>query len=316
MDILGKETVTDESYPAEPQRNRRTRGILGAVELHHGNRRIESGSMRTSITRRSFLATSTAALAGLAATLRAADGPYRIGVETYCFHDVDLPTTLKHTRDLGLRYLELHDGHLPFKASRAELDAAKRMLADHGIDPVGVYIHDAFTADEAVARPIFDYAKTVGFSYITGGPKPESLPVLDRMVKAYGIQAAIHNHGPKSRYDTLEDVTSVLDAHPNLTAVVDIGHFARSRVDPARAIRAIGSRAIAVHVKDVDKAGENMVVGEGIIDMRGVFTALAETKFAGLLVLEYEGDFDNMDKRLAGMRKSLTNMHALIGDGR
>ena len=268
---------------------------------------------RNELSRRSFLAASAAAVAGLA-SLRAAEGPYRIGVETYCFHDVDLPTAVTHTKGLGLRYFELHDGHLPFKAPAGEIEKAKRLMGDAGIQPVGVYIHDAFTVEEAVARPIFEYAKRVGFSYITGAPSRESLPVLARMVKEYGIQAAIHNHGPQARYDTLEDVTSVLESYPNLTAVVDIGHFARSKVDPVRAIRAIGSRSIAIHVKDVDAAGENMVVGEGLIDMPGVFRALAETKFGGLMVLEYEGDFDDMQARLAGMRKSLANMHRFIAE--
>jgi inosose dehydratase len=267
----------------------------------------------TRLTRRSFLATSVAALAG-AAAVRAAGTPYRIGVETYCFHDVDLATTLKHTRDLGLRFVEMHDGHLPFETSAGGIREARRMLADHGIEPTGVYIHDAFTADEAVARPIFSYAKAVGFSYMTGEPKKESLPVLERMVKEYGIQAALHNHGPKSRYETLDDVMGTLRAHPSLTAVVDIGHFARSRVDPVHAIRTIGSRAVAVHVKDVDAAGANQVVGEGTLDMKGVFQALADTQFTGLLVLEYEGDFDDMTARLAGMRKSLVNMQRFIGE--
>lgn len=263
------------------------------------------------MTRRSFLATSTAAVASLAA-LPAADSPYRIAVETYCFHDVDLATTLNHTKSLGLQYLELHDGHLAFTSAPAELEKARRMMSDAGIRPVGVYIHDAFTEDEMVARPIFQHAQAVGYSYITGEPRKESLPVLDRMVKEFGTQAALHNHGPKSRYETLKDVMAVLDAHPNLTAVVDIGHFARSKVDPVRAIRTIGRRSVAIHVKDVDKDGGNVVVGEGLIDMPGVFRALAETKFDGLMVLEYEGDFDNMEARLAGMRKSLENIHRFM----
>ena len=128
----------------------------------------------------------------------------------------------------------------------------------------------------------------------------------------YGVQIALHNHGPGARYETLEDVTSALDAHPHLSACVDIGHFARSHVDPVRAIRAIGRRAVAVHVKDVDAAGENTVVGAGTIDLPGVFAALHDTRFEGLLVLEYEGDFDNMEARLAGMRKSLVAMDRFI----
>jgi sugar phosphate isomerase/epimerase len=131
-------------------------------------------------------------------------------------------------------------------------------------------------------------------------------------VPEYGTKIAIHNHGPKSRYETIEDVMAVLRAHAHISACVDIGHFARSKVDPIEAIRTIGRRAIAVHVKDIDASGENVVVGQGTIDIPGVFAALKATGFDGLLVLEYEGDFDDMPRRLEGMRKSLVAMRALI----
>jgi sugar phosphate isomerase/epimerase len=273
--------------------------------------------MPSSITRRSFLGTLGAAAAMSAAVhAQRNTNTYRMGVESYCFHDVDLAATVARTTELGLGHIELHDGHLPFNASRADLERATQAFANASLRPDGVYIHDAFTESEAVARPIFDYAKTVGFSYINGGPKREALPLLNRLVPEYGIQIAVHNHGPKSRYETLGDVTSALEAHPNIRACVDIGHFARSKVDPVAAIRAIGRHAVAVHIKDVDSAGENVVVGEGTIDMPGVFAALAETGFDGLMVLEYEGDFDNMTKRMHGMRRSLDAMRKLIASAK
>jgi sugar phosphate isomerase/epimerase len=265
------------------------------------------------VTRRTFLSALTTAAAAAAARVRAA-APYRVGLETYCFHDVDLTATLRHTTQLGLRFVELHDGHLPFASSDAELAGAKEALRQAGVTPAGVYIHDAFSDSEQVARPIFSYARTMGFEYINGGPDRSALPLLNRLVPEYGIDIAVHNHGPKSRYETLDQVMAVLEAHPNLTACVDIGHFARSRVDPVRAIRAIGRRSIAVHVKDVDSAGGNTVLGDGTIDLPGVFAALAETRFDGLLVLEYEGDFDDMEARLEGMRKSLRVMESLVAD--
>jgi inosose dehydratase len=268
--------------------------------------------MRRHLTRRSFLVVMSATATGLA--LRRPDdaGPYRIGLETYTFHDVDLATTLAETKALGVGILELHDGHLPRDASPADITRAQTALRQAGIKAEGVYIHDAFTDSEAVARPIFDYARTMGFQYINGGPKRESLPIPNRLVDEYGVQIAIHNHGPGARYETLEQVTSVLDEYPRISSCVDIGHFARSKVDPVAAIRRIGQRAVAIHVKDVDAAGENTILGQGTIDLAGVFAALRETRFTGLVVLEYEGDFDNMAARLAGMRKSLQAMQNYI----
>jgi inosose dehydratase len=267
-------------------------------------------------TRRSFFITAGGAVGAMAvpaiAARAAASEPYRIAIETYCFHDVDLATTLAHTKALGVRFLELHDGHLPYAASHADLERAQAALHQAGITASGVYIHDAFTDSEAVARPIFEYAKTMRFGYVNGGPKREALPLLNRLSPEYGIQIAVHNHGPGMRYETLEHITSVLDEYPNIVACVDIGHFARSHVDPVRAIRTIGRRMVAVHITDVNAAGDNTVLGEGTIDVPGVFATLAEIRFSGLAVLEYEGDIDNMTARLAGMRKSLAVMHRLI----
>jgi inosose dehydratase len=263
---------------------------------------VSSLSFATEMTRRSFVATLAAAPL---AVLSQKDAAYRIGVETWCFHDVALDATLKHTHELGLGYLELHDGHLPRDAPDAQIGRAQRALKAAGIRAIGVYIHDAFTADEAVARPILQFAKRMGFQYINGGPKRESLALLNRIAPEYGVDIAIHNHGPGAQYETLADVTSVLNEHPKLVPCIDIGHFARSKVDPVNAIRALGARAVAIHIKDVDAKGENTVVGEGTIDISGVFRAMRDVGFKGLVVLEYEGDFDNMPKRLAGMRKSL-----------
>ncbi len=268
--------------------------------------------MGRTLSRRSFLGTTFAAAATALAARPAGSGPYKIGLETYTFHDIDLSGTLARTRELGLHYLELHDGHLPRETPAAGLARAKKALSDAGITATGVYIHDAFTDSESVARPIFEYAKTMGYGYINGGPNREALPLLNRLVPEYGIEIALHNHGPKARYETLEDVTSMLDKYENISACIDIGHFARSKVDPVNATRVLGKRAVAIHVKDVTPDGENAVLGEGTIDLPGVFKALKESGFSGLVVLEYEGDFDNMEKRLAGMRKSLVVLDQLI----
>jgi len=266
--------------------------------------------MKQTLTRRTFLGVAAGVAAALG-RLRAAS-PWPVGLESYCLHDVDFATTIAHTRALGIGNLELHDGHLPRDSSPAALGAAREAFKTAGIAPKGVYIHDAFTETEAVARPIFQYAKTVGFGYINGGPRPEALAVIDRLVPEYGTRIAIHNHGPKSRYETIEDVMAVLRAHANISACVDIGHFARSKVDPVAAIRTIGRRAIAVHVKDINATGDNVVVGQGTIDIPGVFAALKATGFDGLLVLEYEGDFDDMPRRLDGMRESLVAIRKLM----
>lgn len=262
------------------------------------------------VTRRAFFGT-LAAVAAVPLSGAQSD-PYRVGLETYSFHDVDLDTTLKHVGDLGLKYVELHELHVPYDSTPEKIAAGKASLERAGIVPTGMYIHDAFTDSEEVARPILKFAKALGVRYINGQPEQESLALLNRIAPEYGIRITLHNHGPKARYETIEDVTTALEGHPNLAACIDIGHFARSRVDPVRAVRMLGARAEAIHVKDVDAKGENAIIGKGTIDIPGVFRALRASGFKGLVVLEYEGDFDNMARRLAGMRESLAAMRQAI----
>lgn len=243
-------------------------------------------------------------------------GTYRVGLESYCFHDLDLDDALVRIQSLGLKYVELHDGHLDRKSSDPHVASAKVRLKAAGIDAESIYIHDAFTEDDAVARPIFEFARKAGFRFMNGGPHQQSLPLLNRLIPEYGVGIAIHNHGPGARYETIEDVTSVLERYQNLSACVDIGHFARSGVDPAKAVRMIGRRMVEVHVKDIKENKENIVVGRGTIDMPAVFASLKDIQFDGLMALEYEGDWDNLEARMEGMRESLRNMSQLISAGR
>jgi len=267
------------------------------------------------VTRRSFLGTLAAiAPATLVPQHRQRLDPLPVGMETWTFHDIDIDAMATQVHDLGVTHLELHDGHLPRTATPDQMAHARTVLKDAGITATGIYIHDAFTDNEAIARPIFEYAKAMDYRYINGGPKRESLPLLNKLVPEYGVKIAIHNHGPRERYETLEHVTSALEANPNLSACIDIGHFARAGVDPVLATRALAGRAEAIHIKDVDAKGENAVLGAGTIDLAGVFKALSESPFAGLLVLEYEGDFDDMQKRLAGIKASLGVLERLIRD--
>lgn len=267
--------------------------------------------MAETSTRREFLKTAGAGLVWSA--FPALDfGPYRVGLESYCFHDLDLDAALARIQSLGLKYVELHDGHLDRKSSDQQIASAKVALKAAGINAESIYIHDAFTDDETTARPIFEFAGKTGFRLINGGPSRQSLPLLNRLIPEYGVGIAIHNHGPGARYETIEDVTSVLERYESLSACVDIGHFARSGVDPARAVRALGRRTVEVHIKDIRENKENIVVGRGTIDMPAVFAALKDIRFDGLMALEYEGDWDNLEARMKGMHESLRNMSRLI----
>jgi inosose dehydratase len=267
-------------------------------------------NMPRSVNRREFLAAGTGGL--LWAAARESFGSYKVGLQSYCFNDLDLDNALSRMHSLGLRYTELFEGHLSPKSSDAEIAAAKRKLKAMDVTALGIYTE--FPPDEAKARQIFEFARKMGFRFVNGAHPRESLPLLETLAPRYDIEVAIHNHGPGSLYDKLVDVTSALQQYKRLRACVDIGHFARSGVNPTHAIETIGRRAVELHVKDLAENNENRVVGTGRIDMRSLFGALKKVRFDGLLSLEYEGDWDNLEARMEGMRASLRNMQKLIAE--
>ncbi|MCA9161318.1 MAG: sugar phosphate isomerase/epimerase, partial [Planctomycetales bacterium] len=113
------------------------------------------------------------------------------------------------------------------------------------------------------------------------------------------IRIAIHNHGPGALYDKISDVTSVVkDRHPNIGACVDTGHFIRSKIDPVEAVRRLGPRVFALHLKDEEKQekrSRNVVIGSGFLDLVAMFKMLRQIKFPadGALSLEYEANPKN-----------------------
>lgn len=73
---------------------------------------------------------------------------------------------------------------------------------------------------------------------------------------------------------------------PALAACYDIGNAAALGFDPHTDITALRHRLAAVHVKDRRRSGPSVPLGQGDADLPRAFAALAETGFAGPLVLE------------------------------
>jgi len=147
----------------------------------------------------------------------------------------------------------------------------------------------------AAVEQAFHYAKTAGMSRIIGVPNEELLPLVERKVKATGIEVAIHIHGPGDRhYPTPAAVCEkVKGLDPRIGCCVDIGHVARLGLDPVEAVKKAGDRVLDMHLKDVnmaDASGRSCPAGEGVVDMPGVLAALVEIGFAGIASFEYESD--------------------------
>ena len=190
-------------------------------------------------------AAATAALPlGRAGSARAAEaGPdswrgFKAGVASYTLRKLPLDKAIAAIQRVGLHYVSIKDFHLPLTSTAEERKAVARRFKDGGITPLSCG-NITMENDPANVRRAFEYARDAGLPTIVCSPHPDSMPILDAMVKEFDIRLAIHNHGPEDkRFPSPYDVWKAVEPYDRRVGLcIDVGHTARAGVNPAEAIR-------------------------------------------------------------------------------
>ena len=182
---------------------------------------------------------------------------------------------------------------LSTSASDEEIAATQKKVADLGMS-ISAHGVNKFTKDAMENREIFTFAKKLGVPTLTADPDPDSFDSLDDLVKEFDIRIAIHNHGPRHRYNKAIDVLKAIEGRDErIGACADLGHYIRSGQQATEVIRLLKGRLYGIHLKDFaemkDKS-EGVILGKGHLDVKGVFEALRMVQFPsnGAISLEYE----------------------------
>lgn len=256
------------------------------------------------VTRRAFLKTGALAGAALCAgapLLRAADSksdPYRgfkMGIQSYTLRDFDVDKALEISKNLGLHYWESYPKHVPIGSVPKYVAEQKEKLAASGVKMIAFGVVD-FDTNETKAREVFDFAKAIGIESVSANPNKDegTFKLLDKLVEEYGVNIAIHNHGPGAKYDKIDDVVKwVKDHHARIGACVDTGHYLRSKESPVEALERLKDRIYGVHLKDVKDAKVFKILGEGDLDVLGCLKVLKKINYKYCLALEYEENPQN-----------------------
>lgn len=275
------------------------------------------------VSRRRFLV-STSAIAGAACwgwgrRLSAADpfGGLPVGIQSYSLRNFDLNDAVRHIQGLGVHFTEFFSKHLAVGAEQGTIDSTLALLKKAEIKLLAHGVN-AFSKDHEANRKIFAFAKAAGIRNITADPSPDSFESLGKLCAEYNVRIAIHNHGPKHRYDKLEQVAGALkDRHPLIGACVDTGHVIRTKEDPVKWVRELGPRVFALHIKDdvkQDGGSQNVVLGKGHLDVVEVFRAVKAINFPadGCISLEYEANpanpIDDMKQCLDVAREAIAKV--------
>lgn len=281
-------------------------------------RKLNSG-----MNRRDFLWVSGSGLAGVAAGVAMSGeaaavapdkgeyGPFKMGFQSYSLrHFTTTDALADEAKKLNMGYVELYRAHLPPTSTAEHIEAVKKRLGASGLT-VNAFGVEAFTADHAKNEALFKFGKMVGVMNLSADPAKDAFPSLEKLVNQYDIRIAIHNHGPEDerwrRPEWILEAVKSLD--PRIGSCADLGHFIRAGVDPVEAIEMLGSRVLGVHLKDFDKNGKDVVIGQGQLDVVKALSSLKKVGFNGPLSLEFEGDVENpvpkMLECLAVVRESV-----------
>ena len=267
--------------------------------------------------RRNFIQASLATTSGLACPAiakpssleksRKKYGGFNMGIQTYSLRGLGADEAFQKINALGLHWIEPYRVHYPvstepkaIKTMNAKLQPLDLHVSAHGVH--------GFSKDHEKNETLFKFAKLAGIRNLSANPSKDSFDSLEKLVDKYDVRIAIHNHGPGALYDQLEDgLKAVKGRDGRIGFCADLGHYIRSGIDPVDAIEGLSGRLFGAHLKDFaekKKRTKGVILGEGHMDVKAVFTALRKANFPsdGALSLEYE---ENPKNPIADIEKCL-----------
>lgn len=246
---------------------------------------------------------------------------WRLACQAYTFgrNGVTLFDTLDILKDVGIRNVELFPGQKLSKDNpvsvgenmpKEAIEALKAKLQELRIRPVAFGV-TGVPKDEAAARKLFEWAKTMGIGTIVSEPGADQFTLLDKLAQEYNIKVALHNHPkPSSYWDPQVVLDRSKDCSKLIGACADTGHWARSGLTPVDCIKKLEGRIVEFHFKDLNQMGNGHDVpwGTGVCDFKAMLKEIKRQGFKGAFSIEYEIGKD--DELKENVRKCVQNFAA------
>ncbi|MHB1179012.1 MAG: sugar phosphate isomerase/epimerase family protein [Daejeonella sp.] len=223
---------------------------------------------------------------------------------------------MKDIAALGFKGIQLRSNIL--KEYGAKPEAVKELLKQYNLDLAMFSSGNANINtgnDEAVIKMHLDnaaFVKAVGgkFIQVTNSSRPKDGVPTQANLKKYaglldeigkrtgdiGIQTTYHNHMHQLG-ETPGEVDIILENcdGDHVKLLLDIAHYHQGGGDPVKAIQQHKNRLTALHLKDVRPKGGSdpkaytfVELGQGKVDLPGVFKALEDINFKGWGIVELD----------------------------
>ncbi len=238
----------------------------------------------------------------------------RLGLQSWTCRNMTFEQVMVFATKHGITQLELIAAHLNPGAPREETLRKKAQLAERGLTAYSFGVA-ATTTDKEKNRQLFEFARLMGMKMIIIEPKdPAAWDGLEELVKEYDIKLAIHNHGAGTVYGDPATVRKILATRDARIGVcLDVGWVTAAGFDAAEVFRGYGDRVYDMHFKDkrVEKTADGKSVpidtgiGEGQANYAGLFAAIKETDWSGVMAIETDSKAfaEDPNRLVAGAKK-------------
>lgn len=282
--------------------------------------------MSTPLSRRSFLKQLglTAAVSALPASsfagFSAAVPPgMKIGYASITWGGNDVQA-IKDIASLGFKGIQLRANTLETYSQKP--DELRQLLKEHNLT-VPVFSSGNVNINPAEKQVHMDkhikhakFLKSIGggpYLQLTNNARPKDrqptaqelkdigklMTEIGKRTADEGITVVYHNHMHQLG-ETPQEVEQIMEAtDPKFVKLLlDIAHYHQGGGDPVKAIKQYKDLIHVLHLKDVQplaNSGENartykfVELGQGKVDMMGVFNALTEIKFKNWGIIELDG---------------------------
>ena len=226
----------------------------------------------------------------------------RLAVSAWSFNKFTFFEAVDKTASLGLGYIEAYEGQrissdMPQPLNHTLPDEVlarlKKKLDSAGVQLINFYIH-VMPDDEDKCRNVFEFARKMGVETIVSEPNTQTFDTIEKLCDEYSINLAVHNHPEgRSRYWHPREVLEVCHGRSKrIGACGDVGHWQRSGIRPADAVKMLEGRNICFHVKDLNEFGNpkahDVPWGTGKGELDAMFGVLNRQNFNGVFSIEYE----------------------------
>lgn len=249
---------------------------------------------------------------------------WELGSQAYSFNRFTFAEAIAKIDSCNLRYVEAFPGQriggglqgsMGPDMDNATRDAVLALLKAKNVKLVAFGVTGA--DNEAGWVKLFDFCKYMGVQTITAEPNEKDLTMLSRLADKYQINIAIHNHPKPSHYWNPDVLLNAIKGQSNrIGACADIGHWTRSFLDPVACLKKLDGHVLHLHMKDLDKEGEeghDVHWGEGVSNTAGVIAELKRQHFKGALSAEYEY---NWLTNSADIAASAVNFRKLVAESK